>query len=229
MLKKIFNENEVRRNTSVNIFLNPFSYIKLRKHKDIVQHCDNIMVDGQFLVNILNFFCKKKFIRKSFDMTSLAPIVFEEAVDSNKSIYFIGSDQQSITSAVNRFKASFPDMKIYGYRNGYFSSESERNKTIHEIALLNPDIIVVGMGTPLQERFLVDLKLNSWNGEGYTCGGFFHQSAKKLNYYPEWIDRMQLRWLYRIYDEPKLFKRYAIDYLKFVFVFFIDLLKFKRN
>lgn len=41
-----------------------------------------------------------------------------------------------------------------------------------QINELNPDLVVVGMGAPLQEKFLVDLVGLGWRGRGYTCGVF---------------------------------------------------------
>ena len=85
------------------------------------------------------------------------------------------------------------------------------------------------MGAGKQEKFLLKLVNLGWGGLGFTSGGFFHQSAKRYNYYHAWIDQLNLRWLYRILNEPKLLWRYSVDYLRFVFVFFYDLLVYKAN
>jgi exopolysaccharide biosynthesis WecB/TagA/CpsF family protein len=100
---------------------------------------------------------------------------------------------------------------------------------LENIKELNPDIVVCGMGTPLQEQFLVDLQDTGWNGIGYTCGGFLHQTAGDIQYYPKWVDKYNLRWVYRIYDEPVLFKRYFGDYPKFFWYFMIDYIEYKRS
>src|SRR5699024_11035171 len=103
------------------------------------------------------------------------------------------------------FKREFPELKVCGTRHGFFTNVQERNDVIAELAEKNPSIMVVGMGTPAQEKFLVDLKAAGWMGKGYTCGGFLHQTARGgTQYYPEWMNRMNLRWLYRMIDEPKL-------------------------
>jgi N-acetylglucosaminyldiphosphoundecaprenol N-acetyl-beta-D-mannosaminyltransferase len=83
------------------------------------------------------------------------------------------------------------------------------------------------MGVPLQEEFLIDLRDTGWTGTGYTCGGFFHQSARKLEYYPRLFDKLQLRWLYRMIQEPRLAKRYLLDYPKFVFIFIWDYIQWR--
>ena len=67
-------------------FLNPFSYIVARKN---IKHLSqfNIEIDGGMLVVVLRFF-GLRVKRKSFDMTSLAPIVFENAIKNNQSVFF---------------------------------------------------------------------------------------------------------------------------------------------
>ena len=67
----------------------------------------------------------------------------------------------------------------------------------------------------------------NWQGIGYTCGGFLHQTANHIQYYPHWINRLGLRAFYRIYDEPKLFKRYFIDYPFAICIIIYDLIKQK--
>lgn len=162
-------------------------------------------------------------------MSSDASGVFREAIAQQKSIYFIGAKSDEIQKAVEQIENVFPSLVIAGFRHGYFDDEAQRASVIKTIAALQPGYVICGMGTPLQEQFLVDLRDAGWKGNGFTCGGFFHQSAQRLEYYPVWIDRFQLRWLYRIFKEPKLLKRYSWDYPKFVAVFCADYLVWRRG
>ncbi|MEC7527357.1 MAG: glycosyltransferase, partial [Bacteroidota bacterium] len=56
--------------------------------------------------------------------------------------------------------------------------------------------------------------------------GFLHQSFQNTDYYPNWVNKLNVRWLYRIYNEPKLIKRYTIDYSWFLVVFMYDWIKY---
>lgn len=114
-------------------------------------------------------------------------------------------------------------MEIAGFNHGYFENEKEILTVYRKIIKTKSDIVVVGTGTPRQEKFLIDLRQNGWDGIGFTCGGFLHQIIEGIHYYPSIFDKLHIRWLYRIIDEPKLLKRYLIDYSMFVFVFVYDL------
>jgi len=206
-------------------FLNPYSYLFARNKIGLFKNF-NIKIDGIILVKTLNIFGFKNIIRESFDMTSMAPLVFEESIKTKKSIYFIGTKPEIIDKAADNIKEQFPELNIIGYRDGYIKEE-ERNEVLKSIITLNPDILICGMGTPVQEQFLIDLQKSGWSGTGYTCGGFLHQTANSIKYYPNWVNKYNLRALYRIYDEPVLLKRYLFEYPKFVYYFFVDYINYK--
>ena len=105
----------------------------------------------------------------------------------------------------------------------------ERDCFLNELVDLNPDAVVVGMGAILQEQLLSDLYVKGWRGLGFTCGGYIHQTAMSgVNYYPDFIDKYNLRWLYRMIKEPKLIYRYLVSYPQFLFLFIVDLYKYRK-
>ena len=78
-----------------------------------------------------------------------------------------------------------------------------------KIVATAPDFLIVGMGMLAQERFLLRVRDAGFRGIGFTCGGFIHQTARnEIDYYPGWVDRMNLRFLYRMYREKHTRKRY---------------------
>ncbi|MCG8523322.1 MAG: WecB/TagA/CpsF family glycosyltransferase [Pseudomonadales bacterium] len=211
----------------LHTFLNPYSYYVARNHSEVFEAFDSIHIDGGLLVKVLRVFPKARSLKRvSFDMTSLAGPVFERCSSENLRVFLIGAKESEITDAVSLFRQAYPGLDICGYRNGFFESSSCRETAIDNIRNLNPDVVIVGMGTPLQEQFLLDLRHSGWEGTGYTCGGFFHQTGSgRLEYYPWWINRLHLRWLYRMYDEPKLVRRYFTYYPMFFYLFLLDFCK----
>ena len=159
-------------------------------------------------------------------MTSLAPKVFKEASQNDLSIFIIGTRPEIIDNAIKNIKLMFPNLHIIGYRHGYFKNDMERQRVLYQIRQLNPDLVICGMGTVLQEKFLTDLNKEGWKGTGYTCGGFLHQTAKNATYYPNWADKYHLRWLYRLIDEPYLWKRYFLIYPLAMFFLFYDFITY---
>lgn len=200
----------------VYTFLNPVSYLTALDNKELYGQMDGIFADGGLLVKAIKMLYGKSVKRRSFDMTSLAPIVFSFAAKNQKTVAIVATKQEMVEKAVKTLQGNYPGLNISYFRNGYFSSDAEMNAEAQKIVGLHPDILIVGMGVIKQEEFLLKVRDAGFQGIGYTCGGFIHQTAQdKVDYYPEWVDKHGLRFVYRMYKEPHTRKRYA----KAAFVF----------
>lgn len=207
-------------------FINPYSYLIARKQVKLFSRFEVIHFDGVVLKVAMGLIGIKR-PRVSFDMTSLAPYVFAHAARVGQSIYFVGGDDGISRKASNLFKFKWPKLKVIGCDSGYVSGLKGYRDLIERVVSINPDIIIAGMGTPLQEQFLVDAVDLGWSGIGYTCGGFLHQTvARGVKYYPKWMNRLHLRWLFRCVDEPALIRRYLKYYPLFAIYFLKDAFKF---
>ena len=201
-------------------FLNPVSYIDAVSHKELFGEFDGIFVDGSILVWFIRLFYGVRIKRCSFDMTSLAPKLFDYAIENNKSIAIVASKQNELERAVEILKSRFTGLNVIYSRNGYFSSEEERRSVIREVVDNKPDFLICGMGVVKQEQFLVEAKRAGFQGVGFTCGGFIHQTSKnEVDYYPHWIDKYNLRFLYRFIKEKHTRKRYFKATFVFPFLF----------
>ena len=197
-------------------YLNPVSYLTALDNKELFSQLDGIFADGGLLVKAIKMVYGKQVTRRSFDMTSMAPELFAYVAKHGKAIYIVASKQEQVEKAVEIFHERYPKVKFAGYRNGYFASESEMDVEAKYIAKLNPDFLIVGMGALMQEKFLLKVKDAGYQGVGFTCGGFIHQTSKnEIDYYPAWVDKTNLRFVYRMWKEPHTRKRYVMAGLLF--------------
>ena len=202
-LNEIFN-----RKGRIYTFLNPVSYLLALENKELFGYFDGIFADGSILVAAIRLLYGKRITRRSFDMTSIVPKLFDYVIENDKTVYIVASKQEAVEKAVEIIKKCYPAVKIVGYRNGYFSSEEEMRMEIEHIVKLNPDFLIVGMGVLIQEIFLFKVKKKGYLGVGFTCGGFIHQTSKnEIIYYPRWVNKMNMRFLYRIDKEKHTRKR----------------------
>ena len=197
-------------------YLNPVSYLTALDNKELFSQLDGIFADGGLLVKAIKMVYGKQVTRRSFDMTSMAPELFSYAEENGETIYIVASKQEQVEKAMEIFRERYPKVKFAGYRNGYFASESEMDVEAKYIAKLNPDFLIVGMGALIQEKFLLKVKNAGYQGVGFTCGGFIHQTSKnEIDYYPAWVDKTNLRFAYRMWKEPHTRKRYLMAGLLF--------------
>lgn len=202
-------DNIFTKKNRVYTFLNPVSYLTALDNPKLFNLFDGIFADGSILVAAIKILYGKTVIRRSFDMTSLAPELLKYAEENKKTIYIVASKQEQVEKAISIFKERYPHLRFSGYRNGYFSSENEMDTEAAHITEINPDFLIIGMGVLMQEKFLLKVKSKGFQGIGFTCGGFIHQTSKnEIEYYPTWADKLNLRFIYRMYKEKHTRKRY---------------------
>lgn len=201
---------------NIYTFLNPVSYLEAQKHKGLFLRYDGIFADGSLLAAAIRILYSKNVTRRSFDMTSVAPQLLEFALQNKKTLYIVASKQEQVERAVTIIREKYVGINIIGYRNGYFTSVEEEKAEANHIVEVAPDYLIVGMGVIAQEDFLLRVKEAGYDGIGFTCGGFIHQTARgETDYYPAWVDRMNIRFLYRMWKEPHTRKRYFVAGLIF--------------
>ncbi|CAM3454806.1 MULTISPECIES: WecB/TagA/CpsF family glycosyltransferase [Halomonas] len=195
-------------------FINPFSLGVVAQELSS-EECAKIKfyADGIAIVIYARLFKNKKITRTSFDDTSLAPVVFNHALQQNSTVTLVGGTEDNIQKAKMLLEIKYPGLQVVLARSGYFNSDDEYKLFLKQSN--STDILIVGMGAGKQERVLLDMRESGWKGTGFTCGGYLDQlvEAKGLDYYPELVNKLHLRWLYRIFKEPRrLSKRYFKDY-----------------
>ena len=212
-------------------FLSPIKYIVARKHLEYVEGFDVINIDGYSLLSLLKRFkiISSLVVRRSFDFSSLADSAFQYASKNQLKVCLIGTHPFLIGKAIQNIKEKYPTLNIVFYRDGYFKNKEDELDTTNRIIAENPDIVICGMGIGKQELFLLNLRKLGWRGTGVTCGGFLHQISAGLDYFPEWSNKYNLRWLYRLYREPNLLYTRFYKILHFIILFLRDVREYKKR
>lgn len=140
------------------------------------------------------------------------------------SYYLIGSRQQTVEKSVKVLKEKYPDLKIKGYHNGFFEGQDDINKCIEDINQKKPNVLLLGMGMPYQEKWLLENKDKCHFNIALTGGAVLEYIAGDAVMTPDIFYKLKLEWFFRFIKEPKrLFKRYFIGNP----LFLIRLLKIK--
>jgi len=196
-------------------FLNPYSFLLIYESKLDLDKFDKICLDGTALTVFFNLVYRdSKIERQSFDFTSVAHLVFENAAAGGQRGFILGSDQTSNRQFLSTITGMYPGINLDG-RSGYFDGADDLSTTLSTLATSSYDFVVIGMGAVKQEKAAIALLDAGFQGRIYTCGGFIHQTAMGGgHYYPAWIDKLNLRFAYRMFKEPSTIQRYLIDYPK---------------
>lgn len=193
-------------------FVNPGSYAASRRMASFKAHLqafDRVLPDGVGLSAIAARRLGSPVTRISFDSTSLALPVFQIALEKGLRVALVGGAEGVAQRAAMLLQERYAKLDIVLAMSGHQPKREMLNRTL----MIDPDIVVCGMGGGVQEAFLLALRSEGWMGAGFTCGGYLDQLGEGVQYYPEWVDRLELRWLYRLCREPRrLWRRYIIDY-----------------
>ena len=198
-------------------FLNPFSYPILINKPELYNQFNFIFSDGSLHTKLHNLFCENKIDRVSFDLSSIAKDTLLRAQKQQLKVALIGGKPEHADVLPAKLLALFPNLIISYCRDGYFNVEDEKQHCFIELESCSPDIVIVGMGTPLQEKFLLECveRVESAK-EFYTCGGFLEQTATKGDYYHPLVKKLGLRWLQRAFIHKHVRDRLIKDYPRFI-------------
>lgn len=122
--------------------------------------------------------------------------IFNLGKDRDISFYFLGSKKGIADKAKEEIEAKFIGIDILGVHDGYFD-ESEEEDIIQEINRLKPDVLLVAMGCPKQEKFIYRNR-NLLNAKiAIGVGGCFDVISGNVKRAPQLFIKLKMEWLYR--------------------------------
>lgn len=130
----------------------------------------------------------------------------------------IGADDNTIAVARDRVAARQPTLKL-ALANGYFDPADpvENAEVIQWIEHQKPDVLLVGMGMPRQERWLQQNFDALPPCVVITVGGALGYIGGSRPTPPRWLGPLGVEWLFRLMTEPRrLWKRYLVEPLPLV-------------
>lgn len=149
--------------------------------------------------------------------SDMIPALAERAAQKGYSIYFFGAAPGVAQQAADTLKEKYPELKVAGVMSPPYSSVLEVDRSIlDEIKAADPDILLVALGNPKQEKFIGmygrELGVPVMIGIGATLDFI----AGHMQRAPEWMQNAGLEWLYRLLQEPRrMWKRYVVDMVGF--------------
>jgi N-acetylglucosaminyldiphosphoundecaprenol N-acetyl-beta-D-mannosaminyltransferase len=136
------------------------------------------------------------------------------AEKNNLSLFFLGGKPGVADRASTVLKESFPALPVVGTYHGYFDKSQDHpdNKCVIQfINHVQPNILIVGLGMPLQERWLMENWQRLHANVMLTGGAVFDYVSGDLTRAPQWMTDHGLEWLGRLLIEPKrLWRRYIL-------------------
>lgn len=158
--------------------------------------------------------------------TDMLPHLCRRCIGQNQSLYFLGAQPGVAHKAASKLKSQFPGLNIAGTEHGY----TDDKNTDHIIKAINEsgcDVLLVAMGSPMQEKWLLEHRDQLQCKTALAVGGLFDFYSGKISRSPMWLREIGMEWVWRLMQEPqKKFNRYVIGNPLFLYrTFFLGLAK----
>ena len=132
----------------------------------------------------------------------LLEVLCQLSEETSSRIYFLGSAPGIADKAVEMLKEKYPKMVVAGVRDGFFS-KSEDSMVAKDIAATEPDILIVAMGMPRQELFILDTAEIIRAKIGIGVGGSLDVHSGTVKRAPKLIQKIGAEWLWRFILNPR--------------------------
>lgn len=210
-----------KKNCSYVVTPNVDHIVRIEKDEELQKVYKNaslILTDGKPLIWISKWY--KTPIKEKISGSDLFPRVCQLAANKNYTMYLLGAAEGVADTAAKNLMKKYPGLNIVGTYSppfGFEKNKQEMNKIKTQIQDVHPDILIVGLGCPKQEKFMYYHCKELGVPISFGLGASIDFEAGNIKRAPKWMSNHGLEWLYRFSKEPKkLFKRYFVDDLKII-------------
>ena len=170
----------------------------------------------------LSFVGKKRGHSKMARVTgpSLMGEIFNVSAENGYRHYFYGSTEVTLEKLYSKLEEKYTGLQIVGMYSPPFRpiTEEEDEMIVKMINDTNPDFVWIGLGAPKQEKWMA-MHQGKVQGLMVGVGAGFDYYADNINRAPEWIQKINMEWFFRLIQDPKrLFSRYLKTNTKFLWL-----------
>ena len=185
---------------------------------EVYKNADLILTDGKPLIWISKWYGTP--IKEKISGSDLFPRLCAMAAQKGYKMYFLGAAEGVAAKAAKNLEKRFPGLQVVGTYSPPFGFENDVNemeKIKKQIKDVVPHILIVGLGCPKQELFILHHKDELGVPISLGLGASLDFEAGNIKRAPKWMADHGLEWLFRITQDPKrMAKRYLVDDRKIV-------------
>ena len=150
-------------------------------------------------------------MRHNVNGTYLFPLLCREAAEKDIPVVMVGGRPGVAAECARRMQAEYPRLQVPIAISGYFKNDAEAEAVAAEIGRLGRALVLVGMGSPRQEKWAWRFLRHTAGATVLTVGGLFDFYSGRVRRAPIFWRELGLEWVYRMLQEPRrLAKRYLV-------------------
>lgn len=136
------------------------------------------------------------------------------ALNNVKRVALLGASAASNRDAVARLRRVTPQAEYHGIPADPWT-ESSLQAVVEQLHAFAPQVLLVGMGMPLQERIMTALRAETEIPVIAAVGGALDQISGAQSLAPRWLGKIGMEWVWRLASDPRrLAGRYVVEPLR---------------
>ncbi len=147
--------------------------------------------------------------------SDLVPLLAAQAARDGHGLFLLGAEPGVADRAAERLVQKSPGLRVVGTSSPPFGFErdpDERERLVEQVRAARPDLVVVALGAPKQERWILSERARTGAAVLVAAGGTFDLLAGVKRRAPKVIQRAGFEWLWRMIQEPgRLGRRYLLQ------------------
>lgn len=184
--------------------------------REIVTGCDLVNADGQSVVWAARFLGIR--VPERVAGIDLMGRLIALCESEGWPVFFLGAKEDVLAAFEGEALRRHPRLAVVGRRNGYFRADEEAG-VAEAIRASGARLLLVGISSPMKERFLARNLERMGPVLAMGVGGSFDVWAGKTTRAPEWMQRVGLEWFHRFAQEPRrMWRRYLVGNLRFAWI-----------
>ena len=163
--------------------------------------------------------------------SDLVPSLLERAARESWRVYLLGGGVGVAATAADRIQRA-PGVNVVGVDAPPIALQpsNEERAVIERIREAEPDLLLVGLGSPKQEVFIHRARARLPRTVAIGVGATLDFLAGRVRRAPGWVSRAGLEWLFRLVQEPRrLTRRYLWNDPRFIAIFFRTLVAHRTS
>ena len=155
-------------------------------------------------------------LRANLVGTDLIPEFFHATAHSGYRYFLLGADPDTIEKAAAVARGRFVGWTQAGYLHGYVEND-QIDALVKRINASRSDMLLVGMGNPIQERWIHRYQSRLRVPLVIGIGGMFDHWIDKPRRAPLWVRKMGCEWMHKLLLQPHKWRRYILGNPEFLF------------
>jgi N-acetylglucosaminyldiphosphoundecaprenol N-acetyl-beta-D-mannosaminyltransferase len=177
-------------------------------YREVLNRADRVFGDGtgvRWAAKLIH----RAPLKDNVNGTDLTPLLFTRFAGRGFKYFLLGNTPDRIGLAAEHTRKTYPGWELAGFHHGYLKGKDSM-PVIEQINASGADMLLVGMGNPLQEQWIHDHLPHLTVPVCMAIGGLTDYWVGDLVRAPAWVRRIGYEWLHLLIRQPKKARRYLI-------------------